>query len=334
MQNIRVAPDQKGFVLTPSGERFVAWGQNYGLQGFGGPTDQSWAKTESDLKDLQGLGANVIRIHLQFPQFMDAPGVANPQALDRLSHLLKRCEKHRIYVDITGLACYRPDDRAGWYDALATEERWQVQAKFWEAIARTCRNSPAVFCYDLMNEPILSGKRSEGCYTGRLGGYDFLQRLSLDEPNRSGDDIARSWTHTLATAIRREDTTHMITVGELPMWGLSLQAIAPHLDFIAVHIYPSSGKVPAAIANLKQFDIGKPVVVEETFPLACGVDDEATFLLESRGIACGWIGQYPDQSPAELRSLKASGKISPVQKQFLDWIDLFKKLGPAMVSTR
>jgi hypothetical protein len=114
------------------------------------------------------------------------------------------------------------------------------------------------------------------------------------------------------------------------MWGLPLKAIAPDLDFIAVHIYPSSGKVPAAIANLKIFDVGKPLVVEETFPLACGVDDEEKFLLESRGIACGWIGQYPDQTPAELRSLRASGKISPVQKQFLDWIDLFKKLGPVM----
>ena len=61
--------------------------------------------------------------------------------------------------------------------------------------------------------------------------------------------------------------------------------IGPELDFIAVHIYPNTGKVADALKNLKQFDIGKPIVVEETFPLSCGVPDERDFLLQSRGIA-------------------------------------------------
>ena len=36
-------------------------------------------------------------------------------------------------------------------------QRWRVQALFWEAVAKTCAKSNAVFCYDLMNEPILPG---------------------------------------------------------------------------------------------------------------------------------------------------------------------------------
>ena len=58
------------------------------------------------------------------------------------------------------------------------------------------------------------------------------------------------------------------------MFGLPPKAIAPDLDFMAVHIYPKAGKVDAAIDNLKIFAVGKPLVIEETFPLSCGVDDE------------------------------------------------------------
>ena len=35
-----------------------------------------------------------------------------------------------------------------------------MQARFWEAVAATCRNRPAVFCYDLMNEPIVTEDNS------------------------------------------------------------------------------------------------------------------------------------------------------------------------------
>jgi hypothetical protein len=333
MEAIRVGPDNKSFILSPSGERFVPWGHNYAAQGLEDPSERSWAKIESDLKDLRSLDANVIRIHLQFARFMDGPGRPSSNALERLAHLVKLAEEHRIYLDVTGLACYRKNQRVAWYDALKDRERWTVQAQFWEAIARTCAGSAAVFCYDLMNEPIVSGSRKEGWYTGEFGGYEFLQRLSLDQPARPADEIAREWTHTLVSAIRQRDRDHPITIGMLPAWGVSQKAVGPDLDFIAVHIYPTAGKVDEAIANLKQFDIGKPIVVEETFPLTCGVPEEREFLLKSRGIACGWIGQYPDQSPAELEDLKRSGQISAAQSAYLAWIQLFREVGPEMLGT-
>ena len=31
--------------------------------------------------------------------------------------------------------------------------RWAAQARFWAEVAKVCATSPAVFCYDLMNEP-------------------------------------------------------------------------------------------------------------------------------------------------------------------------------------
>jgi hypothetical protein len=331
MQLVRLAPDNKGFVLSPSGERFVPWGHNYAAQGLEDAAVRSWGKIESDFNDLAKMGANVVRIHLQFPLFMDGPAQPNVKELERLERLLKLAEKHRIYLDITGLACYRKNQRAAWYDALGNEDRWAAQAEFWKTVARTCAASPAVFCYDLMNEPILSGQRNDGWYTGEFGGYEFLQRISLDQTNRPPDEIAREWTRTLVSAIRKHDKEHLITIGMLPAWGLSQTVVGPQLDFIAVHIYPNAGKVEDAITNLRQFDIGKPVVVEETFPLSCGVLDERKFLLESRGIAAGWLGQYPDESPAELEALKRSGKITATQAAYLSWFDLFRELGPEML---
>jgi len=334
MQSVRIASDNRGFVLNPSGERFVAWGHNYAAQGLEDASERSWAKIESDLVDLKNMRANVIRIHLQFAQFMDGPDQPNAKALARLTELLKLSEKHGIYLDITGLACYRKNERAAWYDALPDKQRWAAQARFWEAIAKTCAESPAVFCYDLANEPIVFGTRKDGWYTGELGGYEFLQRLSLDQGDRPRDDVTREWTHTLVSAIHKQDEQHLITIGELPAWGLSLKSIGPELDFIAVHIYPQTGKVDEALATLKRFDIGKPIVIEETFPLSCGVADERDFLLKSRTLAAGWIGHYPDQSSDELRALNRSGKITMAQGMYLAWIDLFRDLGPQMLGEK
>ena len=53
--------------------------------------------------------------------------------------------------------------------SLDERPRWDVQARFWEAVARACADSPAVFCYDLMNEPVVSeDKKDRGLDSGRF----------------------------------------------------------------------------------------------------------------------------------------------------------------------
>jgi hypothetical protein len=77
--------------------------------------------------------------------------------------------------------------------------------------------------------------------------------------------------------------------------------------------------------------LAKPIVVEGTFPLTCGVADEREFLLQSRRIASGWIGQYPEETPNQLLDLKRSGKITAGQALYLSWIELFREVGPQML---
>ena len=84
------------------------------------------------------------------------------------------------------------------------------------------------------------------------------------------------------------------------------------------------------IETLKKFDFGKPIVIGETFPLKCSAEEEREFLRQSRGLAGGWIGHWPDDDPAQLEELKKSGKISIAQAIWLSWVDLFRELGAEM----
>src|SRR5262245_34560327 len=94
---------------------------------------------------------------------MQAADRPDPQNLDRLARLLRLAARLRLYRDLTCLRCYHKKDVPAWYDALSEEGRWDVQARFWRAIAASCADSPSVFCYDLMNEPVVpGGRRKEG----------------------------------------------------------------------------------------------------------------------------------------------------------------------------
>ena len=337
LQWIRVAGDGRGFVQEPSGQSFTPWGLNYDhdeslrlLEDYWIP---EWTKVEEGFRDMKALGANVVRIHLQLGRFMQDSDTANEQALAQLSRLLVLAEQVGLYLDITGLGCYRKSDVPAWYDALSESERWKVQARFWEEVARRAATSPAVFCYNLMNEPVVPAEpRSPGDWLGPAFAetYHYVQFISLDPAGRPRPEIARRWIRELSAAIRRHDRRHLITVG-LVDWSLDRPGLSSgfvptevgrELDFLCVHLYPGSGKVTEALSTLAGFSIGKPIVIEETFPLLCSAEEHGRFIQESRGLACGWIGFYWGKPPEELRrSSDASDRL------MLAWLERFQ-MGP------
>ncbi len=330
MDLVRIAPDQKNFVLEPSGEPYVPWGHNYGSVDIMQRLAQEPERVEREFAAMKAAGATVARVHPEMPAFFRGAEQVDPQAIERLRQLLSIAEKSGIYLQITGLACYKINGRMAWYDALDDEARWKAQEFFWAAIAETCAKSPAVFCYDLANEPTAGGKRADGgWYTGRMGDVEFCQRLTLDPGKRSGEEIFREWTKRMVAAIRKHDTKRLITLGMLPFPG-AYKAAAEQLDFVSPHLYPKSNKVDEEIELLKKFDFGKPIVIGETFPLSCSAAEERDFLLKSRGLAQGWIGHWPDKSPEELAELKQQGKISLEQAVWLSWVELFREIGPEM----
>src|SRR5690606_33611898 len=134
-------------------------------------------------------------------------------------------------------------------------------------------------------------------YSGNLlGEYDFVQAIAREPDGRSRGEIATAWIRKLSAAIRAVDQQTPITVGLLPWvtgWkhlsGFVPEEVAPHLDFISVHIYPKSKVPEEAQRALQECAVSKPVVIEETFPLHCSVPELEEFLRESRNIATGWI---------------------------------------------
>jgi hypothetical protein len=50
--------------------------------------------------------------------------------------------------------------------------------------------------------------------------------------------------------------------------------------------------VEGALAALAVYAVGKPLVVEEIFPLSCSVEEAAAFIEGSRKHAAGWISFY------------------------------------------
>lgn len=341
VKRVRVAEGGKGFVLAPGGTPFVPWGFNYDHDEKSRLIEDYWAaewpKVEQDFAEMKDLGANVARIHLQVGKFLRGPDDPNPEALDRLGKLLTLAEKTGLYLDLTGLGCYRKRDVPPWYDALDEPGRWRAQAAFWTAVAGRCKGSPAVFCYDLMNEPVVpGGARKPGDWLGPpFGEFHYVQVVTLDQKGRPRPEVALSWLQRLASAVRKADPDHLVTVGlvdwSLDRPGLSSgfvpEKIAGPLDFLAVHVYPDAGPkgLDAALGTLRGFAAaGKPVVVEETFPLRCGPADMTRFFDRSRSerLADGWIGFYWGKTAADCRK---SGALADALTA--GWLDLFRQ-GP------
>ncbi|WP_367872793.1 cellulase family glycosylhydrolase [Luteolibacter sp. Populi] len=320
------------FAGADTKERFVVWGVNYDRDDSGRLIEDyweaEWAAVVEDFGEIKALGANLVRIHLQLPKFMDGPEAPNAANLARLGKLVRLAEQSGLYLDVTGLGCYYKKEVPGWYAALPEAERWQVQEHFWQAIAKVCRDSPAVFCYCLMNEPVLPGEAKETEWlTGELDGKSYVQRIALDLAGRSREEVAQQWVAKLSAAIRKVDERHMITVGVIP-WAQVFKGAKPifyapevhgPLDFVSVHFYPKKGELEDSLAALKVYEIGKPLVVEEIFPLHCGIAETDAFIEGSRSYCDGWVSFYWGKSIEENeRKGNMNGSVTA------DWLKYFR----------
>lgn len=340
LERIIVDPSRRGFITADSKVPFHPWGVNYGNAGrlMEDFWQTNWDTVADDFRKVHALGANVVRVHLQVGKFMDGPAAPNQAGLELFARLLRLAETNRFYLDVTGLACYRPSDTPEWYDALDEPARWEAQANFWSAVARVGASSTAVFCYDLINEPLSpGGPRKPGAWaSGSLfGDMDFLQFIALDPGKRKREDIPVQWIRRMTSAIRAHDKSALITVGLLP-WakqgghysGFVPKKIASELDFISVHIYPESKRPDEAMQGLRHFAVGKPIVIEETFPLRCNATELEKFMRASRAYACGWVGHYDGKNLEDYTALERAGKLTIAQSIYREWVRLFVRLGP------
>jgi hypothetical protein len=329
LPRIRPSKDNTHFV-TSTGKRFVVWGVNYDHDDPGRLIEDywhdEWNTVIEDFREIKALGANVVRVHLQTGKFLDAPDKPNAKNLVRFERLVRLAEETGLYLDVTGLGCYHKKDVPAWYDKLDEAARWDAQEVFWKAIAKAGKGSPAIFCYDLMNEPILPGNKPEKDWlAGEFGGKHFVQRIALELGKRTRDDVARLWIKKLTAAIRSVDPEPMLTVGVIP-WAQVFKGAKPDfnapgvgdpLDFVSVHFYPKKGEVAEALTALKVYEIGKPLVIEEIFPLSSSLEETAEFIEKSKGYCDGWVSFYWGKTITENE--KAGDLKGAILAKWLAW---------------
>lgn len=309
LQRIVTNLNRSGFIQDPSNRPFHPWGFNYDrdyrmrlLEDY---WQTEWPTVARDFAEMKQLGANVVRIHLQFAKFMTSPDQPNAASLAQLKRLMNLAQANGLYLDLTGLACYRRADVPAWYTDLDEPHRWQAQANFWEAIAATCSNHPAVFCYDLINEPAVpaEARKPKDWLTGDLAGFTYCQFIALDPAGRNHTELAKKWTAKMIAAIRKHDPQTLITIGLLPFYqgtGFDAAPLATQLDFIAVHYYPDKSDPDKQLNFLKHFAVGKPLVVEEIFPMKDTPENVGDFMRRADFVT-GWVSFYWGQAISELK---------------------------------
>ena len=321
---ICTSTDKTHFICSGTTIRFTAWGFNYDRDDSGRLLEDYWAtewpKVATDFREMKKLGANVVRIHLQLARFMTSPDQPNEENLARLSKLVRLAEETGLYLDVTGLGCYLKQDVPPWYDAMDESARWEVQTRFWHAVANVCKESPAIFCYNLMNEPVASGDRKGDWLPGKpLAGKYYVQRLTTDMRGRNEQQIAKAWILKLTTTIRSVDNRHMITVGVIPWEPLFGKGANPAfrdpkvctpLDFLSIHYYPREGKLADDLPYLHLHNIGKPLVIEEIFPLSASVDSTTAFIKQSQPFMNGWLSFYWGTTAEEYEKKPEDNKAS------------------------
>jgi hypothetical protein len=338
LRKIRASADGTHFVLDGTDRRIVLWGVNYDHDDAGRLLEDywenEWNKVVEDFREIKDLGANAVRIHLQTGRFLKAADRPDEASLKRLGELVKLAEETGLYLDVTGLGCYHKQDVPAWYDALDESARWDAQAVFWKAVAGVCKESPAVFCYDLMNEPVLTGGKNPGEWLAGdpLGDKYFVQRITRDMKGRKDKQIVQAWIERLTSAIRAVDGRTLLTVGVIP-WAQVFKGAKPlfhdpevgrTLDFVAVHFYPKAGKLDETLEALRAYEVGKPLVIEEIFPLGASLEETETFIERSKTHVDGWISFYWGKTAEECE--KAGDMSHAITAA---WLKRFRAIVPA-----
>ena len=268
---------RQGSDLVAAGERFRAWGFNYGigdrypiLSYFDRPTERRLQRVVADMREARLLGANTLRVYLEIEAFMNGP--ISPGGVRSLRS--RPCSTRRSGSTSTSTSpatsCgeRRPPGTTRYPNRLDGRSRRNSGGRSHERH----KDSPAVLVYELTSEPVIDD--AEVWYCGEMGGYTFVQRIVREIDGRDPSELARRWVRLLTASIRVHDRRHLIGLGMLPLGGpFGAANVADLVDVLLLHEYPEDGRASEAISLVREFAAhGKPVILGETAPLFAGAD--------------------------------------------------------------
>jgi hypothetical protein len=214
-----------------------------------------------------------------------------------------------------------------WYARMPFHQRWQLPARFWKAVARTAKTSPAVLCYELTSEPIVAP--TPGYYYGQIGKWWFVQSIASNQ-GPDANALARAWTRLLADTVHSEDD-RPVSIGLLPLTSgpFAPANIADLLDMLIVHEYPTTGQAPAAVSLIDMFAASnKPLMLGETFTLT---DDTATQGAFLTAIAPRLAGAFEFFDGRDPRTIQPRSIYDAIYKTSLEQ---FIALRPQLLATQ
>lgn len=257
MELIVVTSDGKGFAERDSGCSYIPFGTNY-YDPHTGWAPKIWRQFDAEkvrehFRLMSKIGVNCARVFLTAASFQPDANTISEESLKKLDTLVKIARGMGIRLILTG-----PDHWEGspsyWRpDRFAGEEALRALEHFWEVLGQRYRDEPAIFVWDLLNEPHLPWFVEE--WRGRWNAWlkttyvnrdklktawgkelteaDKWGEVAVPENQADVDNprlrdwqlfreyLADEWVRRQVKAIRRADPTHLITVGYI-QWSYPL----------------------------------------------------------------------------------------------------------------
>jgi Cellulase (glycosyl hydrolase family 5) len=209
-----------------------------------------------ELAALASLGCTLTRSFCYWPDFMPAPETLDDEVMARFIDFLDLHLEAGLQTIPTFIVGHMSG--ANWDPSWRGErdlyrDVWFVSQQAWfvAEVARRSATHPAIAAWLLSNEMPIYG--------------------------RNGDEkVVTSWARLLVQALRSAGAAQPVSTGD-GAWGIevtgndngfSLRRLAPIVDFVGPHVYPSSDDavrqmLSAAFACELSGSFGKPVVLEE-----------------------------------------------------------------------
>lgn len=240
---------------------------------------------EDDVLFLRNMGANVVRIPLNYRHFEEdaAPFQYKESGFARLDGVLQHCERHGLYV-ILDLHSAQGWQNVHWHSDNASRISllWTVSSyqdryvALWGEIARRYASKPVIAGYDVLNEP---------CSNNEIGDYPWNTGANY----RPHWDRINAVFRRVVAEIRKADTRHIIFL-EGDNYAKEFSGLdAPFDDNLAYssHNYTAPGfgpgPYPGALADGELWDAKK----QETFFLKA----EGTQFTQKHHVPL-WVGEF------------------------------------------
>jgi endo-1,4-beta-mannosidase len=257
MELIKIAPDGQGFTELDSGRPYIPFGTNY-YDPHTGWAPKLWRQFDAEkvrqhFRIMSGLRVNCARVFLTAGSFQPAAERIEEQALLKLDKLIEIARDNGIRLILTG-----PDHWEGrpdyWTPArFAGQKALEALDRFWAAVAQRYRGEPAIFAWDLLNEPQMpwfnehwrakwnawlqstyqNREALKAVWGDELKETDQWGSVAVPEDRaESGnprlldwqhfrEHLADEWVRRQVETIRRADPTHLISVGYI-QWSYPL----------------------------------------------------------------------------------------------------------------